>query len=81
MTGAHATVLQRLSQVPSNAAESLPQEDEKKCGECGRKGRVTPQMQEQDPRRDVLGAIGKIKRTIAIEPEKEPQSILRDAQA
>ena len=37
-----------------------------------RKGRVTPHKQEQDPRRDVLGCNRKIKRAIAIEPEKEP---------
>ena len=39
-------------------------------------GRVTPHMQEQDPRRDVLGAIGRFKRTLRY-PEKEPQSIHR----
>ena len=35
-------------------------------------GRVTPHKQEQDQRRDVLGCNRKNKRTIAIEPEKEP---------
>jgi len=33
-------------------------------------GRVTPQMQEQDPRRDVLGAIGKNQKNVAASPRK-----------
>jgi len=43
---------------------------------AGHQGRVTPHKQEQDPRRDVLGCNRITKRTIAIEPEKEPQSIM-----
>ena len=42
---------------------------------CRPKGRVSPHMQEQDPRRDGLGCNRKNQKNVAIEPEKEPQSI------
>jgi hypothetical protein len=37
---------------------------------AGRNGRVTPQKQEQDPRRDVSGAIGKSKERLRSNPRK-----------
>ena len=38
-------------------------------------GRVTPHMQEQVPRRDVLGCNRKTQKNVATEPAKEPYSI------
>ena len=42
------------------------------CLRADRKGRVSPHMQEQDPRRDVSGCNRKNQKNVALEPEKEP---------